>query len=330
MKEQDQKILLLTLLGAGAVYLTRYFIRKKQSYDFKDKIVLITGGSRGLGLEMARQLLQLQAKVVICARSLEELKKAKKELLMYGNEVLTIKCDVTQRDEVDEMIKTIYNTFDHIDVLVNNAGAIQVGPVEAMRYTDYDEALATNFWAPLHTTLAVLPQMKERNEGRIINISSLGGKVSIPHLLPYSVSKFALTGFSEGLHAELKKDGILVTTACPGLTRTGGYHFAKTKGEVLKEYDWFSTADTMPLLSAGVEYTAGQIINSCAHGEAEIVVSLPARLIVGLNGLFPGMVSDLFTLFNDLLPPPEDSLQENDDIESIINLPSNGNGKDQH
>src|SRR5204863_2590958 len=128
----------------------------------------------------------------------------------------------------------------------------------------------------VHTTLDVMPDMRARREGRIVNISSIGGKVSVPHLLPYSASKFALVGLSEGLRAELAKDGIVVTTVCPGLMRTGSPRNAQFKGQHRAEYAWFTLSDSMPFFSQSAERAARQILSACRHGEAEVVLSLPA------------------------------------------------------
>jgi short-subunit dehydrogenase len=312
MKTDEKKLLFYTLLGTGIFLASKFLLKKKIEYDFAEKIILITGGSRGLGLTMAKMFLQKKAKVVICSRDKEDLDNAKLELLKYGKDVLTITCDVSSKSQVDEMINTIYKTFDHLDVLVNNAGNMQVGPMETMGYEDFEEALATHFWAPLHTSLAVIPKMKKKGEGRIINISSLGGKISIPHMLPYSTSKFALTGFSEGLHTELKRHNIIVTTACPALTRTGGHNFMKAKGDILHEFDWFSSAETLPLISTSAEYTAKEIIDACAAGEPEIIITLPAKLLVALHGIFPGTINSLLTIFNRFLPSYQGNGHEKD------------------
>jgi NAD(P)-dependent dehydrogenase (short-subunit alcohol dehydrogenase family) len=150
-----------------------------------------------------------------------ELQRARDDIERFGAEVLTIPCDITNKQSVDDMIATVTSRFGGVDVLVNNAGVIQVGPIEVMTTEDFELAMKAHFWGPLYTTMAVLPSMRQKRSGRIVNISSIGGKVSVPHLVPYSASKFALVGFSKGLRAELMKDGIKVTTVCPGLMRTG-------------------------------------------------------------------------------------------------------------
>src|SRR5918912_3423887 len=129
-----------------------------------------------------------------------------------------------------------------------------------MTLEDFEQAMAVHFWGPLYATLAVLPQMRARRDGRIVNISSIGGKVSVPHLVPYSASKFALAGLSDGLRAELSKENVIVTTVCPGLMRTGSPRNATFKGKHRDEYAWFSISDALPLTSMSAERAARQII----------------------------------------------------------------------
>src|SRR5437879_6974704 len=182
---------LLAMLGI------RKAVRESRRIDFNDKVVLFTGGSRGLGLVLAREFIREGAQIAICARDEGELIRAQGELSRDG-EVLAVPCDISYADEVEQMVQIVRERFGRIDILVNNAGVIAVGPIESMRIEDFDEAMRTHFWGPLHAILAVLPEMQERRSGRIVNISSIGGKISVPHLVPYSASKFALVGLSEG------------------------------------------------------------------------------------------------------------------------------------
>src|SRR5204862_108983 len=148
------------------------------------------------------------------------------------------------------------------------------------------------FWGPLYATCAVLPQMRARRDGRIVNISSIGGRVGIPHLVPYSASKFALVGLSEGLRAELAKDNIIVTTVCPGLMRTGSPRNATFKGRHRAEYAWFSISDALPVLTMSAERAAQKIVTACKRGDAELVLTIQAKLAAMFHGLFPGLTAD--------------------------------------
>jgi NAD(P)-dependent dehydrogenase (short-subunit alcohol dehydrogenase family) len=295
-------ILGLLAVAAGAC-VVKSLVRRSFAYDFKDKVVLITGGSRGLGLVLAREFASEGARLIICARDEDELNRARVDLESRGAEVMTYKCDVTNRSEVMELVASIHERFPGVDVLVNNAGVIQMGPLEVMTHEDFEKALNTHFWGPLNVMMAVLPRMRAKKSGRIVNISSIGGKVSVPHLVPYCASKFALTGLSRGMRTELLKDGVAVTTVCPGLMRTGSPRNAGFKGKHREEYAWFSISDASPLLSVSAERAAREIVSASRNGRAELVISVPAKLAVLFDTLFPEMTSDLFGLANKLVLP---------------------------
>ncbi len=304
MSKGKKQALWWAAAGVGALLAGRALLRRARYLDLRGKTVLVTGGSRGLGLILARQLAAEGAQVAICARDPDELERARADLAQRGAVVHAAPCDVMDRDQVEAMVQGVVNRFGPIDVLINNAGVIEVGPMELMNLADYDEAMRTHFWGPLYTTLAVLPEMRRRGTGRIVNISSIGGKISVPHLLPYDASKFALTGFSEGLRAELLKDGILVTTVCPGLMRTGSPPNADFKGQHRAEYTWFSLGDALPFASMSADRAARQILAACRRGDAEVILSLPAQAAARFHGVFPGLTADLLGLVNWLLPGP--------------------------
>jgi NAD(P)-dependent dehydrogenase (short-subunit alcohol dehydrogenase family) len=295
------------ILGAGAAVAAIAARRwlAGQSFSFRDQVVLITGGSRGLGLIMARQALATGAKVAICGRDEDTLERARASL-EPNNAVLAIACDITNRDDAEGLIGRVTNHFGRIDVLINNAGIISVGPIETMTLDDFESALQTHFWGHVYTTLAVLPQMQRRRSGRIVNISSIGGVIGVPHLIPYCASKFALTGFSESLGAELKKDGIYVTTVIPGLMRTGSPPQALFKGQHEAEYAWFTISDSLPGASINAERAARQILAACRRGDPNFVVSLPAKFAVAVHGLLPGLSSRILSTVNRILPGPGD------------------------
>ncbi len=288
--------------GAGVLLAARSIYRRLTAYNFSGKVVLITGGSRGLGLVMARQLAKEGARLVLCARDETELENARIELAGKGADVLVMKCDVTVEEQVNNMIANVQNEFGPIDVLINNAGVIHAGPVTEMTVQDFDEAIKIYYWAPVYTTLAVLPTMKLRKEGRILNISSIGGRISVPHLVPYSASKFALVGLSEGLRAELDKYNITVTTATPGLIRTGSPRHAIIKGQHKKEYALFKIMDSSPLTSMSAEGTAARILDALRYGDAEVTTTFPAILGEFIHGISPALMTSIFSLVNKLLP----------------------------
>jgi NAD(P)-dependent dehydrogenase (short-subunit alcohol dehydrogenase family) len=296
---RSQSIFLSLGVAAG---MTAMHLLFRRNYDLRGKTVFVTGSSRGLGLVLAREFAARGSRVVISARDGEALERAAADVRRYGNEVLPLETDITMREDAETAIDQIRRHYGPVDVLVNNAGMICVGPLEVMTIDDFRDSLNTHFWGPYFTTMAVLPDMKAAKQGRIVNISSIGGKISVPHLLPYSVGKFALTGFSEGLRAALLKDQIYVTTVCPGLMRTGSPRNALFKGNNEAEYAWFSISDALPGLSMNAERAAHRIVNACVRGDAEIILSAPAMAAVKFEAMFPAITADLLGIVNNLLP----------------------------
>lgn len=298
---QKRNLLVLgTALGVGLT--ARSVYRWMTRFDFNRRNVLITGGSRGLGLVLARELAREGAEISLCARDNEELRRARLDIADYGAEPLTIVADVTDRGQVTRMIERVNHERGPIDVVINNAGTIQAGPMEAMTLDDYDDAMRTHFYGPLYVNETVLPQMRRRGVGRIVNIASIGGIVSVPHLLPYCASKFALVGYSQGLRNELAKDGIVVTTVCPGLMRTGSPRNAFFKGHHITEYALFKITDSLPVATISAEHAAAKILSACRHGDAMVVLGMPAKLAATAGTLLPNLTSSVFGCINRFLP----------------------------
>lgn len=291
-----------TLAAVGAAYAARTLLRGSRSFDYKGKVVVLTGGSRGLGLVLARQLAAQGAKLALLSRDELKLREAARQLQSSNAEVSYHVCDVRNEAQVRSAIRSVVARFGRIDVLINDAGVIQVGPIETMTTEDYKNAMDTHFYGPLYLTMSVLPEMRRQKFGRIANISSIGGKVAVPHLLPYSASKFALVGFSEGLRAELMKDGVLVTTVCPGMMRTGSHVNAEFKGNNKAEFAWFSIGNGLPVTSVSAEKAAAQILRAVQRGDAELIISMQAQAAAKFNAVFPGLTADLMSVVNFFLP----------------------------
>lgn len=296
------------LLAAAGLAVAGHFLAQKwRQVKLRDQVVLITGGSRGLGLALAREFARQGCRLALCARTAEGLNRAREELQAGGAEVMTCVCDVSDPKQVEQLIATVTGQYGQIDILVNNAGIIAVGPVQNMAREDFEDAMAVNFWGVLNPILAVLPQMRARKSGRIVNITSIGGKVAFPHLLPYDCAKFAAVGLSEGLRAELARDRIVVTTIVPGLLRTGSYWNASFKGNKPREFAWFGLGDNLPGVSLSAERAAREIIQATRRGEAERILSVPAKLLTLIQGVMPGATSDLLALVNRFaLPSPSE------------------------
>lgn len=297
-----QALALAAATGAGLALGRTVFAGPR--YSFRHRAVLITGGSRGLGLELARLFAGEGADLALVARDPAELERARQQLEPLSRNVLAIACDVANRGEVDRAINQVVDHYGRLDVVVNNAGVIQVGPMEHMQVEDYEAAMQVHFLGPLHTTLAAIPHMRRQHGGRIVNIASIGGKVPVPHLAPYVASKFALVGLSGSLCAELAREQIHVTTVSPGLMRTGSPINVEVKGQYEREFAWFAIFDALPILSTDATRAARQIMEACRRGDPELVITLPAKLAVALYGLMPNLYMRLAAIGNRLLPAP--------------------------
>ena len=288
--------------AGGALMIARAVLARERDYDFRGKVVLITGGSRGLGLVLARQLAGQGARIAICARDAQELSTAERDIRAHGADVFAVPCDLSIREDVQRMVTEVINHFGQIDVLINNAGTIAVGPIESMRLEDYHYSMDTIFWAAANTAYYVVPHMQHRRTGRIVNIGSIGGKIGVPHLTPYCAAKFAVTGWSRALRGELLKDGIVVTTISPGLMRTGSPRNAEFKGKNTAEYAWFKISDSLPVLSMSAEQAAYEIISATRRGAVDVVLGIPAKVAVMFDQLFAELSGDLTAVAGKLLP----------------------------
>ena len=292
-------------MGAATIGLAAWAARQlREPYHFRGRSVLITGGSRGLGLVLARELAREGARLTIVARDDDELGRAAEELRSAGADVLAIPCDVTDAEQVERTVEAAVRHHGGLDVLVNNAGIIQVGPADNMSVDDLRRSLDVHLWAAVHTVRASLTHLSRNRDGRLVNIASIGGKVAVPHLLPYSVGKFALVGFSEGLRHELLRYGVRVTTVCPGLMRTGSHLRAEVRGQHEKEYGWFATMASLPLTSIDARRAARQILDACRRGDAELIITTQARLAVMANAVCPNFTSDVMGWVARALPEP--------------------------
>jgi short-subunit dehydrogenase len=271
-------------------------------FSYRDKVAFITGGSRGLGLEIARQICAQRGKVALVARDAGELAGAKTELDRFATEVLTIACDLLDGAQIQSAIQETIDRFGKIDILINNAGIVQIGPLDHMKIEDFDRAMRLHFWAPFVLTIQIVPHMRANGGGRIVNISSIGGKVAVPHMTPYSASKFALTGFSDAVRAELAHDKIFVTTVTPGMMRTGSQVHATFKGDHSAEYKWFELSSRLPLASISAERAARKILSACRRGKPTLVMPWTAYFIIAANALFPNLAGHMARIVNTYLP----------------------------
>lgn len=296
-----RRISAATLIAAGLIG-ARLLYKQLTRFNFRDKVVVITGSSRGLGLILARQLAAKGARLVITSRSADKLLQVRNELEQSGADVLAIAADLTDREQAFQLIEESISHFGKVDVLINNASIIQVGPQDAMEIEDYEKSMAIHFWAPLYTMLAILPHFRERKHGRIANITSIGGKIALPHLLPYTSGKFALVGLSEGMNHELRKERIRVSTIVPHLMRTGSPRNITVKGNHDAEYAWFKLSGSSPLTAQDAEHAAAKIIAAIERGDSECMLSPMTRFATFLQGVAPTVMSSVLRITNRFLP----------------------------
>jgi short-subunit dehydrogenase len=300
-------VLAKAALSAGVVFMAAKLAQppRRKRLDLRGKIALITG-SRGLGLAIARELGRHGARIALCARDAAELDRACEILAREHIEALPFPADISNESEIQPLVTKVLDQFGHIDVLVNNAGEITVGPLESFTHADFERAMNLMFWSALNLSLVVLPRMKQQRSGHIVNITSIGGRVSVPHLLPYSCAKFALVGFSTGLDAELRSRGIHVLTVVPGLMRTGSYLHANFKGDARREFAWFGVFGNLPGFSVAAAYAARQIRTALLKNRHVCTISLPAKLLISAEALMPETTRTILARINRFLLPDAD------------------------
>ncbi len=297
---RQKKLALGLTLGAAAVAVSK----RKVADSFERKVAVITGGSRGLGLALAKRLVIEGAYVTLLARDLGELEQAKTILSRVGSpdQVDIWQCDITDQQQLIEAFRKTVQHWGTIDLLINNAGSIIVGPFESMTLADFEAQMKLHVYANIHATNEILPIFRRHGGGRIINICSMGGKVAVPHMLPYDTSKFALAGFSQGITAELSRENISVTTVYPALMRTGSPIQAVFKGQAAKEFSWFANADVLPGLSKDAHEVADQIIEASRDRRTQLIPSFVGRLRMMMGTFFPELAMGAMGLMNWLMP----------------------------
>src|SRR6266487_4413345 len=299
----DSRFFLLAVALVFAAWLALRVIRTLR-FSLRNKVALITGGSRGLGLVLARQICAAGGKVALLARDHDELIRAKSDVTRRGGRVFTIQCDLLDSEQIQLAVRQTIDRFGKIDILINNAGVIEVGPLEHMMREDFERAMGVHFWGPFELTMQVVAEMRTWGGGRIVNISSIGGKIAVPHLAPYCASKFALTGFSDAVRAELARDKIYVTTVAPGMMRIGSHVNANFKGKHDAEFAWFATSNGMPLISINADRAARKILAACRRGQPSLTLTFAARGAILGNALFPNLTGYSMRMVNQFLPKP--------------------------
>ncbi|MEU6995513.1 SDR family NAD(P)-dependent oxidoreductase [Streptomyces sp. NPDC046465] len=266
---------------------------------------LVTGGSRGLGLLMADRLAARGAAVVIAARDADELAAAQQKLRHRnpGATIHTAVCDVRDQESVHRMFRAAHDACGGPDLVIANAGIIQVAPVESIGATEFRDAMETLFMGAVHTSLEALPYLRESEwGGRLGLISSVGGLLGVPHLLPYASAKAATGILAEGLNAEAGPSGVSVTAVYPGLMRTGSHLHARFGGDRSGEFGWFSALAGAPVVSMNAQRAAERIVKAVVRRRTRLVLTPAARAADLAHGLAPATTTRLNGVMARLLP----------------------------
>ncbi len=255
----------------------------------KDKSVIVTGASSGIGKQLALQLADDGAWLALAARNAERLKTLAEECQRRGGKAVAIPTDVADESQCRVLIQRTEEAYGRIDVLVNNAGIDVVSKFDDLLDLKlFKQVVDVNFYGAVHCTYHALPHLK-KTRGQIVNISSLAGVFAIPFNSPYVASKFALTGFSDALRMELKRDGVSVTVICPALV-------------VTEFHQRYLQASGNPIGPSGrAIYTqrtmtadrCAQIILRASRRRKRQIVMQPGGLVLWLRMLAPGLADRL-------------------------------------
>ena len=251
--------------------------------DFKNKVVVITGASSGIGETTAIKFARKHANVVLVARRKEKLLEVEKKISNFSGSSIVCQCDVSNKEQVEEMSKKVLDTFGRIDVLVNNAGFVIYGKVSELSTEEIVAQMETNYFGMIYCTKAFLPQMLEQQSGHFVNIASVGASFGVPGIASYCATKYALIGLSEGLRHELDGTGIGLTVVSPIMVRTPLFDHPS-----FTNFSRFSTG-----ISLSSETVAKAIIKASNSPRFEIVVPSVARAGIWFKQTFPYFINPI-------------------------------------
>ncbi|NMO14548.1 SDR family oxidoreductase [Pyxidicoccus fallax] len=291
-------------LLAGAGLALSAATRRARRIDLRGRVVLITGGARGLGFAIARAFLQRGSRLAICGRDGDKVAQAVEALRREGGDVFGAACDTSNPEQVRGFVDQVLARFGTIDVLVNNAGQCFVGPAAQLEAETVEKALRGIFWLQFHPTMAVLPHMRTRRFGRIVNITSISGKLPVAHQAAYTLGKYAVTGWSETLAIELARDGVHVSTLTPPPLRNGAPMHVHFNGAREGEFIWFTRILTSRLATTTADRVARVVVDAAEHGDRERTITPLSWLGARVQGLAPNLMTWFMTQVERFQPPP--------------------------
>ena len=250
--------------------------------NFKNKLVLITGASSGIGKEAALQFAKKGANLILVARNKDKLKQTANDLKKFNVSILVFQCDVSKKSDVEKMAKEILEKHDSIDILVNNAGFAIYGPVSKLSIEEIESQMATNYFGMIYCIKNFLPSMTKKKSGHIVNVASVAASMGLPGIASYCASKFAMLGFSEGLKHELKGTGVGITVVSPIMVRTNFF-----------DHPSFENMPKYSPTSLNPETVANAILKAANSSRLEIIVPSVVRGAVWMKETFPYLINPI-------------------------------------
>ncbi len=251
--------------------------------NFKNKVVVITGASSGIGEAAAEQFAKKGANIVLVARRKDKLEEVERKLSKYSTKILVQVCDVSDKEQVKLMSEKVIETFSKIDVLVNNAGFVIYGKVEELSIEDIESQMKTNYFGTINCTKYFLPHFLKQNSGHMVNVASVGGSFGVPGIASYCATKYAMLGFSEGLHHELHGTNVGVTVVSPIMVRTNLFDHPS-----FKNFTKYATG-----ISLSADTVAKAIIKASNSSRLEIVVPSFVRIGIWFKQTFPFLINPI-------------------------------------
>ena len=251
--------------------------------NFENKVIVITGASSGIGEAAAEKFAKKGANLVLVARRKEKLEQVEKKLSKYSIKTMIQVCDVSDKEQVKQMSKKVIETFSKIDILVNNAGFVIYGKVKELSIEDIESQMKTNYFGTIYCTKSFLPYLLKQNSGHIVNVASVGGSFGVPGIASYCATKFAMLGFSEGLHHELHGTNVGITVVSPIMVRTDLFDHPS-----FKNFTKHATG-----VSLSPETVANTIIKAANSSRLEIVVPSVVRIGIWFKQTFPFFINPI-------------------------------------
>ncbi|PCJ27426.1 MAG: short chain dehydrogenase [Flavobacteriales bacterium] len=267
----------------------------------KNKVVIITGASSGIGEACAKEFAKKGANIVIAARNSDKLNKVAEQLQLLGVEVLVVRCDVALKEDCKNLIEQTISKFGQLDILINNAGISMRAIFNEMELDVIEKVMAINFFGTVYCTKYALPHIL-KTKGSVVGVSSIAGFVGLPARTGYSASKYAMQGFLDALRTENLKTGLHVMIACPGFTASNIRNTAlsadgSTQGETPRDEAKMMTA----------EEVADNIVKGVIKKKRTLVLTNQGKLVVFLSKFFPKFIEK--QVFNHMANEPDSPIE---------------------